>query len=138
MNKSYLIPLVATAMLATAGCLNNFTGAYPVVMGELKTTTYLDGDTNRIASVTTAPVYGYQWHNDLMRLAYDTHADSVKASYGDASFEMNGYNSSSTNAPAIISASGTAVGTIVGAAVSAAAKSLPSPGVAIDSSSIGS
>ena len=124
MNKIKLpiVAAIAAAAVAAAGCLNNFTGAYPTLIGTKTTTVYLNGDTNKIDRIISEPAYGYQWHNDLMRLAYDTHADSVRATYGDASFEMNGYTSSATNAPAIISAGGSAVGTVIGAAAAAAAK----------------
>lgn len=113
MNKIKLpivAALAAVAVIVAAGCVHDFAGASPVVRGERRITTFLDGDTNKVASITTEPVVVYQWHNILARIAADTHADNLAIKYGDVSLMMTGYNSVvSTNVAPIVEATATGV-----------------------------
>ncbi len=89
MNKITIIALVALA--ACAGCNTTRIGADPVALGTATTTTYIDGDTNRVASVATNPVYAFGWWANSYRNLMDTQIADMAFQYGEASASVKGY-----------------------------------------------
>ena len=87
---SPVLGLVAVAALM-GGCNITRIGADPVTLGEKVTTTYLGGDTNRIASVTTEPVYAFTWWGNSYRNCMDTQIQQLQFQYGDATAAVRGY-----------------------------------------------
>lgn len=89
MNKITIIAVAAIA--ACAGCNTTRIGADPVALGTATTTTYIDGDTNRVASVTTAPVHAFGWWANSYRNLMDTQIVEMAFQYGEASASVKGY-----------------------------------------------
>jgi hypothetical protein len=87
---SPIIGLIAVAALMS-GCNITRIGADPVTLGKRVTTTYLGGDTNRIASVTTEPVYAFRWWGNSYRNCMDTQIQQLQFQYGDATAVVSGY-----------------------------------------------
>jgi len=87
---SPVLGLVAVATLM-GGCNITRIGAEPVVLGEKVTTTYLGGDTNRIESVATEPVYAFTWWGNSYRNCMDTQIQQLQFQYGDATAAVSGY-----------------------------------------------
>lgn len=85
-----LITIAALAAVA-AGCNTTRIGADPVALGMATTTTYIDGDTNRVASVTTSPVHAFGWWANSYRNLMDTHMADMAFQYGQASASVHGY-----------------------------------------------
>lgn len=79
------------ALAACAGCNTTRIGADPVALGTATTTTYIDGDTNRVASVTTAPVHAFGWWANSYRNLMDTQIADMSFRYGEASASVRGY-----------------------------------------------
>ncbi len=89
MNKITIIAVAAFA--ACAGCNTTRIGADPVALGTATTTTYIDGDTNRVASVTTTPVHAFGWWANSYRNLMDTQIADMSFRYGEASASVKGY-----------------------------------------------
>lgn len=89
MNKITIIAVSAIA--ACAGCNTTRIGADPVALGTATTTTYIDGDTNRVASVTTTPVHAFGWWANSYRNLMDTQIADMAFRYGEASASVKGY-----------------------------------------------
>ena len=89
MNK---ITIIAISVLAACtGCNTTRIGAAPVALGTATTTTYVDGDTNRVASVTTTPVHAFGWWANSYRNLMDTQIADMAFQYGEASASVKGY-----------------------------------------------
>jgi hypothetical protein len=73
------------------GCNTTRIGADPVALGTATTTTYVDGDTNRVASVTTTPVHAFAWWANSYRNLMDTQIEDMAFQYGEASASVSGY-----------------------------------------------
>ena len=82
---------VCAVALAIAGCNTTRIGADPVALGTATTTTYIDGDTNRVASVTTTPVHAFGWWANSYRNLMDTQIADMAFNYGNASATVSGY-----------------------------------------------
>ena len=89
MNKITIIAIAAIA--ACAGCNTTRIGADPVALGTATTTTYIDGDTSRVASVTTTPIYAFGWWANSYRNLMDTQIADMAFRYGEASASVHGY-----------------------------------------------
>ena len=89
MNKTIIIAI--SAALACAGCNTTRIGADPVALGTRTTTVYIDGDTNRVASVTTTPVHAFGWWANSYRNLMDTQIADMSFRYGEASASVHGY-----------------------------------------------
>ena len=83
--------LSVVAIAACAGCNTTRIGADPVALGTATTTTYIDGDTNRVASVATNPVYAFGWWANSYRNLMDTQIADMSFRYGEASASVHGY-----------------------------------------------
>ncbi|MBQ1344848.1 MAG: hypothetical protein IIY62_00660 [Kiritimatiellae bacterium] len=83
--------LSVVALAACAGCNTTRIGADPVALGTSTTTTYIDGDTNRVASVTTTPVHAFGWWANSYRNLMDTQIADMAFQYGEASASVHGY-----------------------------------------------
>ena len=79
------------AIAVCAGCNTTRIGADPVALGTATTTTYVDGDTNRVASVATNPVYAFGWWANSYRNLMDTQIADMAFQYGEASASVHGY-----------------------------------------------
>lgn len=88
-NKITIIAIAAIA--ACAGCNTTRIGADPVALGTRTTTVYIDGDTNRVASVTTTPVHAFGWWANSYRNLMDTQIADMAFQYGEASASVHGY-----------------------------------------------
>lgn len=92
---SPIIGLIAVATLM-GGCNITRIGADPVTLGEKVTTIYGDTNliasvTNRITSVTTEPVYAFQWWGNSYRNCMDTQIQQLQFQYGAATAAVSGY-----------------------------------------------
>lgn len=88
-----IIAVTALGLFAALvdGCNTTRIGADPVALGTATTTTYIDGDTNRVASVTTAPVHAFGWWANSYRNLMDTQIADMAFQYGEASASVHGY-----------------------------------------------
>lgn len=89
MNKITIIAIAALA--ACAGCNTTRIGADPVALGTRTTTVYIDGDTNRVASVTVSTDHAFAWWANSYRNLMDTQIADMAFRYGDASASVSGY-----------------------------------------------
>lgn len=80
------------AIAACAGCNTTRIGADPVALGTRTTTVYIDGDTNRVASVTTSTDHAFAWWANSYRNLMDTQIADMAFQYGEASASVHGYN----------------------------------------------
>lgn len=90
MNKITIIAIAAIA--ACAGCNTTRIGADPVALGTRTTTVYIDGDTNRVASVTVSTDHAFAWWANSYRNLMDTQIADMAFQYGEASASVKGYN----------------------------------------------
>ena len=89
MNK---ITIIAISVLAAcAGCNTTRIGADPVALGTRTTTVYIDGDTNRVASVTVSTDHAFAWWANSYRNLMDTQIADMAFQYGEASASVKGY-----------------------------------------------
>ena len=79
------------ALAACAGCNTTRIGAYPVALGTRTTTVYVDGDTNRVASVTVSTDHAFSWWANSYRNLMDTQIADMAFRYGEASASVHGY-----------------------------------------------
>ena len=99
MNKTIKITAGKTIIVAALGlfaalvdgCNTTRIGADPVALGTTTTTTYVDGDTNRVASVATTPIYAFGWWANSYRNLMDTQIADMAFQYGEASASVKGY-----------------------------------------------
>lgn len=89
MNKITIIAIASLA--ACAGCNTTRIGADPVALGTRTTTVYIDGDTNRVASVTTSTDHAFAWWANSYRNLMDTQIADMAFQYGEASASVHGY-----------------------------------------------
>lgn len=89
MNKITIIAVAALA--ACAGCNTTRIGADPVALGTRTTTVYVDGDTNRVASVTVSTDHAFSWWANSYRNLMDTQIADMAFQYGEASASVKGY-----------------------------------------------
>ena len=89
MNKITIIAIAAIA--ACAGCNTTRIGADPVALGTRTTTVYIDGDTNRVASVTVSTDHAFAWWANSYRNLMDTQIADMAFQYGEASASVKGY-----------------------------------------------
>ena len=89
MNKITIIAVAALA--ACAGCNTTRIGADPVALGTRTTTVYIDGDTNRVASVTVSTDHAFAWWANSYRNLMDTQIADMAFQYGEASASVKGY-----------------------------------------------
>ena len=89
MNKITIIAIAALA--ACAGCNTTRIGADPVALGTRTTTVYIDGDTNRVASVTVSTDHAFAWWANSYRNLMDTQIADMAFKYGEASASVHGY-----------------------------------------------
>ena len=89
MNKITIIAIAA--IVACAGCNTTRIGADPVALGTRTTTVYVDGDTNRVASVTTSTDHAFAWWANSYRNLMDTQIADMAFQYGEASASVHGY-----------------------------------------------
>ena len=89
MNKITIIAIAALA--ACAGCNTTRIGADPVALGTRTTTVYIDGDTNRVASVTVSTDHAFAWWANSYRNLMDTQIADMAFQYGEASASVKGY-----------------------------------------------
>lgn len=116
MKKLIVVSLVALA--ACAGCNTTRIGADPVALGTETTTVYVGGDTNRVASVTTRPVYAFGWWANSYRNLVDTQIADMAFQYGEASASVKGYgNTVSVEAVKVLSDAATTIAAKVCAAI---------------------
>ena len=83
--------LSVVAIAACAGCNTTRIGADPVALGTRTTTVYIDGDTNRVASVTTSTDHAFAWWANSYRNLMDTQIADMAFQYGEASASVKGY-----------------------------------------------
>ena len=79
------------ALAACAGCNTTRIGADPVALGTRTTTVYIDGDTNRVASVTVSTDHAFAWWANSYRNLMDTQIADMAFQYGEASASVHGY-----------------------------------------------
>ena len=79
------------AIAVCAGCNTTRIGADPVALGTRTTTVYIDGDTNRVASVTTSTDHAFAWWANSYRNLMDTQIADMAFQYGEASASVHGY-----------------------------------------------
>ena len=89
MNKTIIIAIAAIA--ACVGCNTTRIGADPVALGTRTTTVYIDGDTNRVASVTVSTDHAFAWWANSYRNLMDTQIADMAFQYGEASASVKGY-----------------------------------------------
>ena len=86
------ITIIAISVLAAcAGCNTTRIGADPVALGTRTTTVYIDGDTNRVASVTVSTDHAFAWWANSYRNLMDTQIADMAFQYGEASASVKGY-----------------------------------------------
>ena len=91
MNKLHIKLIAISALAACAGCNTTRIGADPVALGTRTTTVYIDGDTNRVASVTTSTDHAFAWWANSYRNLMDTQIADMSFRYGEASASVKGY-----------------------------------------------